>query len=370
MPVESRWMIVCKPLRPPFNDGSTVLARDLVRALPSTLPLTYLGDPLRPVRAAAHDEVVDAPPMAHAPGVLDKIGVLRTLVDPRRRHQPLHFLFTPNQVTSSVLLAMRRLAPRRPMLQSLMSSHGATRWAAMLRPLDRVVVLSDYTRYRLVEAGLDGSRVVRIYPAVAAAQAVPHPSRRRRLLYAGDLDGQVVSRLAALARAMSAGEVADYALTVASRPKADGDAGHRRTLRRALAPLIDIGRAELFGEVPDMGQLMRRCSAQLFLADHVRRKVDLPLVALEGLMRGLPLLAMEVPPVSEIFALARRAGLEPGEELVDGRGHQPVVAAIKRWCVDDERLDRAGHAAQALARQQFALEKMGDAYCELYKQFA
>src|SRR5690606_33330666 len=114
----NRWIFVSKPVRPPFRDGTTVLVRSLIRALPPQLELTYFGDAadaLRPGR----DRIIDAPPMGYAPGMLEKARILRALASPRRLGVPLHFFFTPNRITSLVLATLRRLQPRRVMVQSV-----------------------------------------------------------------------------------------------------------------------------------------------------------------------------------------------------------------------------------------------------------
>src|SRR5690606_14673866 len=86
----------------------------------------------------------------------------------------------------------------------------------------------------------------------------------------------------------------------------------RRRLQEGLGARIAAGQVELCGEVDDLPARLERSSLQLFVADHVRRKVDLPLVLLEGLARGLGLVTVDFAPVAEIFARGRDHGLAPG----------------------------------------------------------
>ncbi|MEE9386175.1 MAG: glycosyltransferase [Nannocystaceae bacterium] len=362
----SRWMLVGKPLRAPFNDGSTVLVRDLVRGLSSHRPLTYFGDPEQPLRDRDKgDEVIDAAPMGHAPTLRSKLDVMRAIISYPRRRQPLHFFFTPNRVTSSALAGIRRLQPRRLLVQSLMSSHGGANHARLLHPLDAVVVLSDDTEQRMLLAGLAADRVVRIYPGVPLVAAVAREAPSR-ILYAGDLDAQVVDRLSAVAAGIRRGDLGSFTLTIACRPKAERDAEYRGQLRDRLAADLSAGRVELMGAVPDMDALMRRCAIQIFVADHVRRKVDLPLVVLEGLARGLGLVCTDFRPISEVFDRAAEHSLVVGAQVMASRGAQAFVDALRFATGDPATVRRWSADARTLVQREFSVDTMAMQYEQLY----
>lgn len=365
MPAPAELLLVSKPLRPPWNDGSTVLVRALAEGMDPAWRLVYFGDPAAPLRA--NGEVLPAAPMGHAPSLAAKARVLAALLSPRRRHLPLHLFFTPNRVTSSVVALLRRLQPARPMVQSLMSADGIERWAPLLRPLDAVVVLSETTRARLVAAGLPPGRVRRIYPGVAPGPLADPAviAARRRLLYAGDLDPAVGRRLQAIARALDRPELAGWSLTIACRPKGEADAAVRGALAAALAATIAAGRVELLGEVADMPALFARASLQLFVADHLRRKVDLPLAVLEGLALGLGLCALAVRPLAEIFERADERGLAVGIAVPPDASDDALVDAV----IAGARGAAAGAwaaPAQALVSAEFSREAMVRGYESLH----
>lgn len=369
MPGE-RWLLVSKPLRAPFADGSNVLVRDLVAHLPAERTLSYLGDPAAPVRGAAGDEVIAAASMGHAPGLRDKLGVLVAIARPARRRQPLHFFFTPNRVTSSVVAGLRTLQPGRPMIQTLMSSARAEEHARFLRALDAIVVLSDHTARKLERAGIPAERLHTIAPGVEVVPGVDGDAlaERRRVLYAGDLGPEIATRLIGLGRALEDPALAGWSLTIAARPKADDDATHRGRIERELGSALAAGRVELLGEVPSMDELMRGCSIQVFAADHVRRKVDLPLAVLEGLARGLPLVALDFEPLSEIFARAEVLELAPGRRVpVDATG-EGLAEAVRQAAASRELLLRWSRDARRLIEAAFSVEHMARAYAELYAE--
>ena len=363
------WFLISKPLRAPFADGSSVLVRTLVEATDPAFPFRYFGDPRTPLRDEGVDVVVPRRAMGHAPSLLAKAGVLAELVRFEHRNRPLHFFFTPNAITSRVLTVLRTLTPRRPVVQSIMSSDRVEAHLPLLRDLDAVVVGSDHTRARLVAAGMPTERVHRIYPGVPLVEFDDRP-RDSRALYAGDLDPHTARRLVACARALERPELAAWRLTIACRPKGEGDAEARAWLRSELADLLERGRVELRGQVDDFEGLLRACRFQLYLADHVRKKVDLPLAVLEGMARGLGLVALDFAPLDEVFATAEAHGLDVGERLpVDAPSAtlEARFAAIlasqgrfERWHTDTRRLVEAEFSAGRLARDHRELYDMLD----------
>lgn len=302
--------------------------------------------------------------MGHAPSLLDKASVLAEILRPRHRRASLHFFFTPNAITSRVLRALRTVTPRRVLIQTITSSHQLEAHVPHLRGLDAVVALSDHSAQRLVAAGLAADRVHRIYPGVSIPPA-PAGAPPKVALYAGDLDVAVARRLVRCARAFEQHPDQDWRLVIACRPKSPEDPDARALLRRELGSGLDTGRVELHGAVPNFEALLTSCGYQLFVADHVRNKVDLPLVILEGLSRGLGLVALDFAPVNEIFEIAARERLTVGARITaaddDGFAESfmasiPDAATLARWRTD----------AHALASAAFSAKILASAYQTLY----
>lgn len=352
------WFLVSKPLRPPYRDGSTVLVRGLVEHMPPERRITHLGDPSHPLRPDVG--VISAPAMDYAPGLGAKARVLAAMMHPGRKSWPLHLFFTPNGLTSQVLSTLRRLQSRRLVVQSVMSAHGVESMVKWLRPLDAVIVLSEQTRGRLVAAGLSAEKVRRIYPGVEVVRpdAAKDVAERWRLLYAGDLDRAVADRLVEIGQALP---TLGWRMTIACRPKGPEDAAAREHLQAMLRPHMADGTVSLMAEVDDMDALLRKHSLQIFVADHVRNKVDVPLVLLEGLARGLPVLSLGGTPVGEIFTVARSRGAEAGAEVADVAELLGVLGAATRW------LARWSTGA-AKASREFSLQTMAANYVALYDE--
>lgn len=187
------------------------------------------------------------------------------------------------------------------------------------------------------------------------------------MIYAGDLDAEVADRLLWIAAALDRPALAGWSLTIACRPKGDDDAAQRRRLLEVLAPRITEGRVELVGEVDDMPARLGAASLQLFVADHVRRKVDLPLVLLEGLARGVGLVACGFPPVREIFDRGRDHGLAPGVAVDPSADAGAWADAVCEGAAGAES-GRWAAAARDLCAREFSREAMARGYSALYAE--
>ena len=366
----SPWLLLCKPVRAPFRDGTSVLVRNLLRALPSSFEAVYFGDPRAPIRERG-DRVLPASAMRYQPGLADKLGMFARTLAPAQARLPIHSLFAANATSSRALELLRRTPLQRPVIQTLPASTGAERVASMLARLDRVVVTSSWGRTRLLDAGLDAARVVRIYPGVELppSTGLPPLSTRRSLLYAGDLDPAVGERLIALADALESRE--GWCLDIATRPKGERHEAVRRRLRTALAPALEAGRARLHGEVEDIDALFDRAALQLYLADHARNKVDIPFALLEGMARGLPVAIVDAEPVAELLELADAAGLEVGLRLSSALGRdEPSTTALLAALDDPQRLAQMGSKARELVERHFSATEMATSYHRLYERTA
>lgn len=362
------WVLLCKPVRAPFRDGTSVLVRNMLRAMPPEVELVYFGDKAAPVRGAG-DQIVEAGAMSYQPSLGDKLTMLGHMLTPRLGRLPIHSFFTANATSSRALELLRRVPRRRPVLQTLPASSGADALGGLLARLDRVVVTSDSGRERLIAAGVGRDRVARIYPGVEIPAQQPGPplERRRSLLFAGDLDHEVGERLIEVARALE--QRPQWRLEIATRPKGEDHARVRRRLDEVLGPAQAAGRVRLLGEVPSMAELFDRAALQLYLASHAHNKVDIPFVLLEGMARGVPVAVVDAEPVGELLGVARAAGLDIGLSL-DPRRFASAAEAIGATLDDTSRLVAMAESARALARERFSAAEMAASYRHHYEELS
>src|SRR5690606_6697618 len=139
----------------------------------------------------------------------------------------------------------------------------------------------------------------------------------------------------------------------------------RARLGRELSGAIGAGRVELHGEVEDLPALLRRCAIALFVADKIHRRLDLPLVLLEGLREGLALVALDRAPVRELFVVAEQRGREIGARVDPSVGPQGIVKAVHELAESPQRLLAMSHDCTAMIIDAFSAARMGADYAAL-----
>lgn len=406
---DSRWLFVSRPVVGRVLEGGPALLRELIPSLPDE-PCDYFGDHRQPLRPLAHgDGILRVPrlPGRRGAALLEQAAIGAALIRRDRRRQPVHLFFDPGPLTervvaglvaaptppsstslavratgtlwgafgiaSSMLGGRKRTQRPAPVVQTLTCSTGLETWGHLLEALDAVVALSEHARDRLLGCGLERSRVHRIYPGVrvAGAEAIDSPAaleRRRAVLYAGELDLGATDRLIELARTLSEPTMRGWKLIVACRPDQVVERRERERLGRELAGAIGAGRVELRGEVEDMRGLLRRCALQLFVADKIHRRPDIPQVLLEGLAQGLPLVALDWAPIRELYVVGDQRGRSIGARVDPTLGPVGVVRAVLDLVEHPEMLISMSHDAVALVREAFSAARMGADYAALHRE--
>jgi glycosyltransferase involved in cell wall biosynthesis len=302
-----RVLFVSKPVVPPFDDGSKCLVRDVASALQVAEP-TVMVSPGAPALAEhVRREHVYGVASRFAPSG-NALAFNRLMFGP-----PLdvwHFVFAPNAASSTaahVAIRSQRSRGWKGKVVQTVASHPQS----FSRPLffgDRVVALSEWTRTRLLAAGLSDA-VVRVIPP-CVREPTPRASRaetRARLeldddallvLYPGDL--HVSSGAATLARAIPdvLRAVPGARFIFACRNKGARTDAHRDALRVALDGLDPYVRQ--LGSVDDMHGLLAAADVIAFPVDDLRGKVDLPIVLLEAMALGKPLVLASGGPLEEL----------------------------------------------------------------------
>jgi phosphatidylinositol alpha-1,6-mannosyltransferase len=207
---------------------------------------------------------------------------------------------------------------------------------------DRIVVLSEWMRARLVGAGAP-ARDIRVIPPCAARPRAPTREadaalRARYALGEGPIvvypgDYEVSSGAVTVARA--AGEILHRlptaTLVFACRPKTSrADAGRRAAIEEARGEGI-TGRIVHTGEIADLHALLGAAKVVLFPVDDLYGKVDVPLVVLEALALGVPLVLARGGPLESVRAARFVEPADPGalaREVIDLLTHPEAAREL------------------------------------------
>lgn len=360
-------LAVSKPIAPPWTDASKNLVRDIAlgtRDAQFTLmtdgEISFGLAHIRELPAFRRDG-----PLAGAVSA----GHLARAVASRSAYDVRHFFFTPNARTSTLLGALA-LAGSGPTVQTLCS---------IPRDLSRVrshlfcdvhIALSRYTQERLISLGVPD--VAHIPPAIPPIEPVPFEARSPLLRqdFGLDPDRPVVLFPGDYSFGGAAETVADAALRLgpdgpatwvfACRPKRHECARVERAIRQRLAGLGD-SRVRFFGTVPRIRDLIAASDVVVMPAASTFAKMDLPLVLLESMALGRPVIVSDRPPLVEVVANGGGISLQvnSGEVLAD------TVADLL-----DSPTDLARHGAQAVqAARRFRRERVAAQHVALYGEF-
>jgi phosphatidylinositol alpha-1,6-mannosyltransferase len=364
-------LMVSKPVAPPWTDSNKNLVRDLAAAGRrfAYRVLTPRGYRL-PVAGVTSEPIYDDPGR-YTPPLTQNLRVLRRLLRADAT-TVTHFFFAPNPRASAAARLGLRLRPRLT-VQTVCSVPRSFRGAGSLLFARRVVVLSRATRQGLLQAGVDPARLVRIPPGIRIPPA-PDPEDRRRarqqlglplerpvLVYPGDYQFSRAAETVALATAELARSGLDPLVVFACRIKQAESLAEERRIRQLLAEQGTLASVRMVGEVRRMQTLL--CAADLCLlpAESLYAKMDLPLVLLEALALGTPLVVAQQPPLSELLQGPVGEGVPPQDPGA-------LAAAVTRLLGNPDRLARMRLDARQLACRNYDILDVARRHEHLYQQ--
>lgn len=304
--VRPRVQFVSKPIVSPFQDGTKCLVRDLVthyENVDARVMGTAEGAPELFEHASV--EAVYSSDGAYQPALRQNLRAALWLLL-KSRVDLWHFVFAPNPRSSQVgryLKALRRL----PVVQTIASPPRSFESPRALLFGDQIVAQSEWTRDQFLAQAPELSDRITVIPPPAPLLAPPSDAARAEVearlslapsaplfVYPGDLE---VSQGAArfLDLAILAHRVFPEATFVfAYRDKTPRAQEHARELQaRADAALPENHKVRFAKNVLSIHALVSRATAIVFPVDDLYGKVDLPIVLLEAMVLGVPVVALD-----------------------------------------------------------------------------
>jgi glycosyltransferase involved in cell wall biosynthesis len=252
------------------------------------------------------------------------------------------------RMSARLVRSVREIA-RRPLVHTIPSLGDRPPHAQVL-PGDVSVVFSEHSLGLLARHGIDN--VVRLTPPIDLDRLRPGtpPERLRRELRLGERavlsagHYGAASGLEALVEAFARlpADLADAVLVLAYRHRPWQDPGRER--RRVMDLVAKAGlasRTRLLDRVPDMPALIAACATTVLVPSSLESKMDLPLVVLESLALGRPVIVSAVPPASEALLGGGGIAVAPG----DPTAIAGALAELLRHPEATRAMGRRGRAA-------------------------
>lgn len=304
-----RVMMVSKPVRPPWTDSSKNLVRDVVSWSERTHYAVMGGDDFGPDWPRVRWDSVYRDAGKYAPGLRQNARAFGHILGADREIGLFHFFFAPNPVTCTALRPLAALKGR-PTVHSVCSVPQSFQGIDRLLFSDAVIALSESTTRQLEDAGVEGVRCIPpgIDPTLLQADpASDLPDAlgvrgRPVILFAGDYEvgGGAQALVASLPTVIE--RVPEVMLVLACRLKT-GDARELEDQVRqkaASAGLLD--RIVFLNEVDRMGDLLGLADIVTLPVTSTYRKMDIPLVLLEAMAMGIPVVVSDTAPIRETVA--------------------------------------------------------------------
>jgi glycosyltransferase involved in cell wall biosynthesis len=369
----TRVLFVSKPISPPFHDGTKCLVRDVSLNLERVKPIvmTSAGDRSALDPARVEQVPIYADSGSFTPALSQNLRAAAWVLT-RSRADVWHFVFAPNRRSSQVGRWLKRLR-RIPVVQTIASPPKS--FDAIDEGLfgDVVVAQSRWTRDRVLAAfaakGLECPFPISVIPPPVArvldrstdVQAkirgeLEIPKDAELFVYPGDLETSRGAEVTAEIAQKLRQNLPDAVLVIAYRSKTPRADDVARRLRARLDPRS----TRLVSELPDVLSLIAGATAVLFPVDDLTGKVDLPIVLLEAMVLGVPVVVYAAGPLLDLEAAVQVPTLD-----VDAW----IAASVRLAREPDARracIERQRHAVQ----ERYAAPRVAAQYEELYLRLA
>ncbi len=361
-------LMVSKPITPPWNDSSKNLVKDLTET-----GVRFRYRVLSPRGYSHPAEGVISEPLysgvgAYTPPLFQNAKVLLRLL--RSDETVLtHFFYAPNPKTSFAARAALLLRQRRT-IQTVCSIPANFDTAAKLLFAERVIVLSRHTHEAFVATGISPHRLCLIPPGIQiptlprgeerrlARKQLGLPPDRPVIIYPGDY--QFSGAADTFARAIAQIEDLSATFIFACRIKQPASREIESRIRSRLHQAGKLAQVRMFNEVEDMRQLLTACDLCVLPAESLFAKMDLPLVLIEAMSLGIPLVLARTPPLSELLTGEIGRAVPPGDA-------DALAAAIKDLLADRPLLERLGENARGQACANYDIKRISKIHEDLYQ---
>jgi len=352
--------IVSKPVAPPWDDSGKNIVKELVdHAGRYAYRIMSVAGYTHPSPLVA-SEPLYGDPGSYSPGIGQNLRALGRAIRPGKAAL-LHFFFAPNPVSSWGGRTARLLSGRWT-VQTVSSAPRSWKGVGSLLFADRIIVLSEHSKRRLLAEGVKESRVRMVRPGITpvdvseerrilAQRKIGVQEAQPTILYPGDLEFSSAAETIAASLPEIGRALPKVKMIFACRPKTPAARVKEELLKERLAASGCLERTVLLGKVDDMPALLAAASLVVLPADDLYAKMDIPLVILEAMSLGVPVLVADAAPLNE--AVADEAGA-----AVPAHDSSALASAVIQLLSNPDRLRKTGEKGRTVFQERFLAGRM------------
>ena len=363
-------LTISKPVVPPWNDSSKNLVRDLVLGTDDVNFIVLTDGSHSFARPHITERPVYRGAGAFAPGLRQNASVVRQVLS-KTKGQLQHFFFAPNPRTSSIIRGLRRIR-RSPAIHTICSVPQSFERINRALFADVHVAVSRYTFEQLSEMGV--RNVHHIPPSAPPLKprfsAAERASARRSLgfsargpiiVYPGDYSFSRAAHTVAATAKLLADSKHEPTWILACRLKDATSQTIEAEIRADLAKLAARGRVIFLNHVEEIHDLLAASDIVVLPAESTYAKMDLPLVLLEALAIGRPVVVSDRAPLNEVLAGGGGLGVPPNDA--------PALAEAIEGLLDQPgQLEELGQLGASWVDRELNREKIAARYVSLYRE--
>lgn len=362
-------LIISKPLSPPWNDSGKNLVKDLLNHTTKNRFHVFSHQSYSLNKKNIITEQIDTNERKFTPSYIQKSKILLRLLKPDPHINIYHFFYTPNILTSLFARFAIRFKNKKT-IQNISSSPKNYKKLKNLIFADRIIVLSEYNKQKLLESGV--RNVTKINPGIELKDSKPQKtyssltkvsidlSNKPVVLFPGDYEFSKAHSTILECMPNVLREIPNLKFVFACRIKTN-QTKKIEILVKSKVKNMGISKSVIFlNEVENMHELIRMCDLVIFPAKSLYAKMDIPLVLIESLFEQKPIVISDMPPLNEIMKAEAGIKIKPGDSNALGKA---IIKLIKSESLRREM----GSVGRSIVKEHFDIRKIVESYEEIYE---